>query len=730
MKLRNLLLSSIFIFICGCEFQGCEDSLSDNERVSPPVFSVVSNTSYEIDITTATDGATVVYTTDGTDPVSSNSAEKGNSLTAGILTKIKAYAYKDGMADSKTVCFSVPRSERTLTIEYSADGKVTGYSSSEKDINDRTALEVYYTGPGNDGKWYNEDDAINKSVIYTFNSDGITDRKNTYTKPGPDSEWFTEDDILKSYTVYEYTESKLTRETEYNSSDEVTGYTDYKYHETTSALEEKNEYSNAGEDSLWFTTDDVKVSSYNYKNTPEIKTIFDATTQAVTGTIEYSYSAQGILQQEVHKNASKTVIKTITHTTTDGDHCEFLTTLTYDETSGDLKRKSVYNALGSESSDALESYTDYEYHTRLSKETIHDGDTPATILESILYTYTDDEITKKTFYKKNNADPEYRLDYIYESDRLVRIEKFMQDDTDSSAEYRSFEYDETTGKKIKEILWMNPGNDTRTISMDITVDKGLDIDGWYTLNGTNYDLDGNLKDITVTPDESGKMNKIADILKDVFDNSRITLSKKAIDISGKDGGSCRINISGKVNGSTASIKVTYNFNAFKNTDYILNGSVTKEITVAIDTGEISQSTMDGTLSGSLELTDTDPDWAATDYIRKSHIAYEYNEDEKCIKETVYCSSGKDGKWDTSDDIISSKVIRTYTEKEENSGEYLLTEEDWTITCGNDYFKEFVYEDSKLKSIKQSRDFGTLTIITDDTETVISSRFTYTEDIKD
>lgn len=74
---------------------------TDIEQVAAPTFSpaagaVEANTT--VTISTETDGATIYYTTDGTDP--STSSTSGTSVTIDAAKTIKAFAVKDGMADS------------------------------------------------------------------------------------------------------------------------------------------------------------------------------------------------------------------------------------------------------------------------------------------------------------------------------------------------------------------------------------------------------------------------------------------------------------------------------------------------------------------------------------------------------------------------------------------------------------------------------------------------------
>ena len=72
------------------------------DQVATPTFSPVAGTyagSQEVTINTITEGATIYYTTDGTDPTT-NSSVYGNAIKISENTTIKAFAAKDGFTNS------------------------------------------------------------------------------------------------------------------------------------------------------------------------------------------------------------------------------------------------------------------------------------------------------------------------------------------------------------------------------------------------------------------------------------------------------------------------------------------------------------------------------------------------------------------------------------------------------------------------------------------------------
>lgn len=65
-----------------------------------PAGTTFTSTPQTVTISTTTNGATIKYTTDASDPVTSTTATEGTSVSVSDATTIKAYAYKTGMADS------------------------------------------------------------------------------------------------------------------------------------------------------------------------------------------------------------------------------------------------------------------------------------------------------------------------------------------------------------------------------------------------------------------------------------------------------------------------------------------------------------------------------------------------------------------------------------------------------------------------------------------------------
>ena len=76
------------------------------KKVAAPVFSPnggsFSGASQSVTVTSATTGATIYYTTDGSTPTS-KSTKYSSAISVTATTTVKAIAIKDGMAPSKVV---------------------------------------------------------------------------------------------------------------------------------------------------------------------------------------------------------------------------------------------------------------------------------------------------------------------------------------------------------------------------------------------------------------------------------------------------------------------------------------------------------------------------------------------------------------------------------------------------------------------------------------------------
>ena len=99
-KINIIVLIIFSSMIISCS--GNSDS-SDQQQVSVPVFSVNSGTyqiGQKVEITTETDGASIKYTVDGSDPSDTNGIDYTSAINLTQSVTIKAQAFKDGYKKS------------------------------------------------------------------------------------------------------------------------------------------------------------------------------------------------------------------------------------------------------------------------------------------------------------------------------------------------------------------------------------------------------------------------------------------------------------------------------------------------------------------------------------------------------------------------------------------------------------------------------------------------------
>ncbi len=109
------LIVGVLLWINGCQkllTSTTEEDSSDTQAqvtgptVSPPTISISGGTyteSQTVTIQCATSGATIKYTTDGSDPKTSATTVIGNTVFVSLPMRIRAYATKKGMQDSEVV---------------------------------------------------------------------------------------------------------------------------------------------------------------------------------------------------------------------------------------------------------------------------------------------------------------------------------------------------------------------------------------------------------------------------------------------------------------------------------------------------------------------------------------------------------------------------------------------------------------------------------------------------
>ena len=168
------------------------------QTVATPAFSPDAGTYTEaqsVTISCETTGATIYYTTDGTNPSASSTAYSG-AITVGDTTTIKAIALKDGMTDSSvasaTYTINIPPQKVATPTFSPAAGTYTAAQSVEISCTTDGA-EIYYTTDGS-----------NPSASSTAYSGAITVGETTTIKAIAVKEGMTDSSVASTtYTISE-----------------------------------------------------------------------------------------------------------------------------------------------------------------------------------------------------------------------------------------------------------------------------------------------------------------------------------------------------------------------------------------------------------------------------------------------------------------------------------------------------------------------------------------------
>ena len=157
------------------------------ETVATPTFTPAEGTYYEpqsVSISCATDGATICYTTDGTEPTE-NSSQYSVPLNISETTTLKAKAFKSGYTPSltATATYTFPTvvniSDITATGTYTVQGTIVAKSTRGFIVGDGTGY-VYYYNQNYSQSSYNIGDMVKLSgsvVVYG----GVFEFNNTTT---------------------------------------------------------------------------------------------------------------------------------------------------------------------------------------------------------------------------------------------------------------------------------------------------------------------------------------------------------------------------------------------------------------------------------------------------------------------------------------------------------------------------------------------------------------------
>lgn len=129
---------------CGVSEILIEGTASSSSSVATPTFSVAAgtyNVAQSVTLATATDGATIHYTIDGTDPTE-GSATYSSALAVNVSTTIKAIAVKDGVSSSiATAAYEL----KVATPVIDPDGSVFETSQDVAITCATVGAAIYYT---------------------------------------------------------------------------------------------------------------------------------------------------------------------------------------------------------------------------------------------------------------------------------------------------------------------------------------------------------------------------------------------------------------------------------------------------------------------------------------------------------------------------------------------------------------------------------------------------------
>jgi hypothetical protein len=629
-----ICLSVCLVFSLGCG--GCFENLLNNQ-VDNPQFSQVRGTNYQIDISSSTPGASVKYTIDGSDPISSSSAVAGNSAVIDFHTEIKSYAYKEDMIDSPVVSYRLPVFAKTTYIKYKTDFTVDYYSYYQLDGNEQKVIEVFFNGKGSDSIWFTEDDSISGYTLYKYDETGLIE-ETVYNSAGTDSEWFTSDDLAAKYYVYESIALDTVKKTEYNNLDVIQKY--WKHIYSSSLLSISEEYDIA----------DALQSKIKYDYTGNLllkKTIYAADGITITGYTDFASSGD-LLRTATEKDESDT---TTSYSEYLYDNIEEYTSHLYDA-NFNLTRQTIFKGYGTDTESGLIEYT-YNTDNKITTKSEYEDIARIKSKKYSEYFYTGTQLDSEVIYTSSGKDTRlYSFNYSYASGNLNRKDKLAEDNT-TLLEYTEYVYD-GSNNKIKETVFKAPDPNSKTISFNLTVNLGLVDGGFYYSDGANFDQEGDPIG-TIVDTGSGEEEFIKNIigkLQDIYDNLEIT--DNGIIITGPQGGNAAITV--RVINNV--ISVTYDFNSYDDGDFIVKGRIIKTLQGSIDISGNLSGSLDGEITGELTITDANPTWTVDEFLKDSYITYTYLGG-LLSEEVLCCNPGSDGAWDTADDTIKEIITYAY-----------------------------------------------------------------------
>lgn len=157
-----ILFSILFLFSCEQKIITQEELIFVSDRVADPLITPIGGVFGEnqtIEISCPTEGATIVYTTDGSNPTRENGFVYKKSFSANIFAIVKAFAYKKDLNDSKMVrtaysfkvgapLFSFQKDDETDIDDPFISNQLFYQDESVKIYNNVEGSTIYYTTDG------------------------------------------------------------------------------------------------------------------------------------------------------------------------------------------------------------------------------------------------------------------------------------------------------------------------------------------------------------------------------------------------------------------------------------------------------------------------------------------------------------------------------------------------------------------------------------------------------
>ncbi len=628
----KLMLVMLFVVssIIGCD--GCFDDAVTN-KVDAPNFTFVRGTNYTVKMSSDTRAAKIKYTTDGTDPKTSETAVEGTEVEIDFFTTIKAYAYKEGKRESVTLTFGLPNLTSARKVRYnSADNAVYDHIYFANDPNDKRKVVKYYNGKGDDDQWFTGDDTINYYILYVYDGDNLS-KEYKYTGSGDDGKWFTSDDTYEYVSTFTIEEGKIKEESVADDGDS----------EIASAT-----YSYDADDNLTIDTS----GSYPEKDI----NIYEGGYGSVVGDLTYtgSYTASYDYTYE-GKDKRELVIGSTTwkynRNADDTDYTDLNKEYVYEYTTDD-KGQAVKKVkkLGY-GSDTDWGYTDqtFDENGNILTATLFWDNAGEKSRAYYEYEYADNLLTKVTKYKSTDkVKVRYWKEIEYDNSKKKVVNYYNRDE--EKEKYEEYTWDSVSYYLTKQ----RPDVASHEFVVAIATQATEIQSGSYTVSG--YEFDHNGDPVSAIVDDTDDLDKLAkntaDKIKYIVDNT--DFGKNSLTIHGKEEGECQILISTYGD----SVNVVFDFNEYNDGDVIIDGILDFEVTATVDVSGNLSGSGEGFIDGEVYVADANPGITDADYITIAATQIFTNADDVVVQEIEYKTAGPDGDWLTFNDN-KTKYVRKY-----------------------------------------------------------------------